>query len=64
MINTEPAPVSTVIGHRGAAGHAPENTLASLEAASGLGVRWVEFDTKLTADGQVVVFHVIRSISR
>ncbi len=25
------APVSTVIGHRGAAGHAPENTLASLE---------------------------------
>ena len=57
MIDTEPAPVSTVIGHRGAAGHAPENTLASLETAAGLGVRWVEFDTKLTADGHVVVFH-------
>ncbi|MEE8214724.1 MAG: glycerophosphodiester phosphodiesterase family protein [Alphaproteobacteria bacterium] len=57
MIDTESAPVSTVIGHRGAAGHAPENTLASLEKAAGLGVRWVEFDTKLTADGHVVLFH-------
>ena len=57
MIDTEFAPVSTVIGHRGAAGHAPENTLASLEKAAGLGVRWVEFDTKLTADGHVVLFH-------
>ena len=57
MIDIEPAPVSTVIGHRGAAGHAPENTLASLEKAAGLGVRWVEFDTKLTADGHVVLFH-------
>ncbi len=57
MINTESAPVSTVIGHRGAAGHAPENTLASLGKAAELGVRWVEFDTKLTADGHVVLFH-------
>ena len=46
-----------VIGHRGAAGHAPENTLASLRAAAALGVRWVEFDAKLTGDGQVVLFH-------
>lgn len=46
-----------VIGHRGAAGHAPENTLVSLEKAAELGVRWVEFDTKLTADGHVVLFH-------
>ncbi len=57
MIDTEPAPVSTVIGHRGAAGHAPENTLASLEKAGELGVRWVEFDTKLTADGHVILLH-------
>ena len=57
MIDIEFAPVSTVIGHRGAAGHEPENTLASLEKAAGLGVRWVEFDTKLTADGHVVLFH-------
>ena len=46
-----------VIGHRGAAGHAPENTLASLRCAAALGVRWVEFDTKLSADGEVIVFH-------
>jgi len=46
-----------VIGHRGTAGHAPENTLASVRRAAELGAKWVEFDTKLTADGQVVVFH-------
>jgi len=46
-----------VIGHRGACGHAPENTLASLRAAARRGVSWVEFDAKLTADGRVVLFH-------
>lgn len=46
-----------VIGHRGAAGHAPENTLASFARAAELGVRWVEFDARLTRDGHVVVFH-------
>jgi glycerophosphoryl diester phosphodiesterase len=46
-----------IIGHRGACGHAPENTLASFRKAHELGVEWVEFDTKLTRDGQVVVFH-------
>lgn len=46
-----------VIGHRGAAGYAPENTVASLRAAAALGVRWVEFDAKLAGDGQVVLFH-------
>ncbi len=46
-----------VIGHRGAAGYAPENTLASIRAAAALGVRWVEFDAKLTGDGQIVLFH-------
>lgn len=33
-----------VIGHRGAASEAPENTLASLEAAVAAGVHAVEFD--------------------
>ncbi|MFQ5765196.1 MAG: glycerophosphoryl diester phosphodiesterase [Rhodospirillales bacterium] len=49
--------VPAVIGHRGAAGHAPENTLASLETAAALGVRWVEFDVKLTRDSACVLFH-------
>jgi hypothetical protein len=35
-----------VIGHRGAAGVAPENTLASLEAAVEAGVDIVEFDVQ------------------
>lgn len=46
-----------IIGHRGAAGHAPENTLASFRKAAALGAHWVEFDTKLSRDGHVVVFH-------
>lgn len=46
-----------VIGHRGAAATAPENTLASLREAKRLGAGGVEFDVKLTADGVPVLFH-------
>jgi len=46
-----------VIGHRGAAAHAPENTLAGLRAANALGCRWVEFDVRLTADRALVLCH-------
>lgn len=46
-----------VIGHRGAAGSAPENTLAGFRAAAAAGVRWVEFDVRLSADGRVVLLH-------
>ncbi len=49
--------IGPIIGHRGAAGHAPENTLASLRAAAVLGVRWVEFDVRLSRDGCPVLFH-------
>ncbi len=57
MTETKTAIIPRVIGHRGAAGHAPENTLVSIEKAAALGVRWVEFDTKISADGVPVVFH-------
>jgi len=46
-----------VIGHRGACGHAPENTLASLRRAAELGARWVEFDVALTREGEPVLLH-------
>lgn len=46
-----------IIGHRGACGHAPENTLASIVKAAELGAEWVEFDCMLTGDGVPVLFH-------
>lgn len=46
-----------VIGHRGAAAGAPENTIASFRAAAAMGVAMVEFDAKLTLDSRVVAFH-------
>jgi len=48
-----------VIGHRGAMGHAPENTLLSIEKALELGASWIEVDVQ-AADGHLVVFHDIR----
>lgn len=45
------------IGHRGAAGYAPENTISSFAAAIGCGVDMVEFDVWKCASGELVVFH-------
>jgi len=45
------------IGHRGAAGHVPENTLASVEKAIALGVDLVEVDVQRTRDGGLVIIH-------
>lgn len=52
-----PPPLSPVTGHRGAKGHAPENTLAGLKKAVEQGARWVEFDIKLSADNELVLMH-------
>ena len=46
-----------VIGHRGAAMHAPENTLAGLREAARQGCRWVEIDVRLTADDALALMH-------
>lgn len=46
-----------VVAHRGASGHAPENTLAAVDAAEALGVDWVENDVQRTRDGVLVVLH-------
>ncbi len=44
-------------GHRGAAGLAPENTMASFQKAAELGVDLIELDVQATSDGQIVVLH-------
>lgn len=44
------------IGHRGAMGHAPENTLASFARALALGAPCVELDVQ-AVDGRLLVFH-------
>lgn len=46
-----------VIGHRGAAAYAPENTLEGLCEAARRGARWVEVDAKLTGDKVVILMH-------
>ena len=46
-----------VVAHRGAAGAAPENTLASVRRALDDGADWVEIDVQETRDGHVVVVH-------
>ena len=46
-----------VIAHRGASGHAPENTPAAFRRAFEMGARAVEFDVHQTLDHELVVAH-------
>ncbi len=43
--------------HRGASGHAPENTIAALEKAIAMGATMAEIDIQQTADDRFAVFH-------
>lgn len=45
-----------IFGHRGARGHAPENTLPSIELALEQGADWIEIDAQM-ADGECWVIH-------
>lgn len=45
------------VGHRGAAGHEPENTLASVEMGIVLGADYVEVDVQRTRNGHLVLMH-------
>jgi glycerophosphoryl diester phosphodiesterase len=45
------------LGHRGACGHAPENTLLSVQKALDFGVDGFEFDIQLSKDGHPMVIH-------
>jgi glycerophosphoryl diester phosphodiesterase len=46
-----------VIGHRGMAAAAPENTLEAMQLAFSYGADAVEFDLRLSANGEVMVIH-------
>jgi len=46
-----------VIAHRGASGHAPENTLAAFRLALQMGAQAIEFDVHQTLDHELVVGH-------
>jgi len=46
-----------VIGHRGAAGLAPENTLESIEVAQKYGVDAIEIDIRATSDNRLILCH-------
>jgi glycerophosphoryl diester phosphodiesterase len=45
------------IGHRGASGYEPENTLISFKKAIELNVDMIELDVHLTKDKEVIVLH-------
>lgn len=45
-----------IIGHRGAAAYAPENTLAGIHAAADMGLEWVCLDVKITQDNIAILF--------
>jgi glycerophosphoryl diester phosphodiesterase len=47
------------IGHRGARGHAPENTLLSIDTAMCLGAHWVECDVQWH-QGELLLMHDLR----
>ena len=46
-----------VIGHRGAAGHFPDNSLEGFAGAATSAPTWVELDVRLSADGDVFLSH-------
>jgi glycerophosphoryl diester phosphodiesterase len=55
--SVQPEDDVVVIAHRGAAGSAPENTLAAIVLAVEQGADIVEIDVQESADGEIVVVH-------
>src|SRR5437764_1199743 len=56
-VNGQPSTLPLIIGHRGAAAVAPENTLVSFERALRDGADGIEFDVRLASDNVPVVIH-------
>jgi glycerophosphoryl diester phosphodiesterase len=53
--------MTKIIGHRGAAGLALENSLAGIKAALALDVDGIEFDLRKTKDNKMIVLHDIHT---
>ncbi len=49
--------MAQIIGHRGARGLEPENTMRSFRKALELGVDYIECDVHMTKDGRIVLMH-------
>lgn len=49
--------MSLIYAHRGASGHAPENTLEAFALAVKMGADGVELDVHLSSDGELIVIH-------
>ncbi len=47
--------INHIVGHRGAGNSTPGSTMAALEKAAELNLKWVEFDVRLTADDHLVI---------
>jgi glycerophosphoryl diester phosphodiesterase len=45
------------IAHRGASGHAPENTMAAFRRAVEFGARFIETDLQITRDARIIAIH-------
>lgn len=58
-VKMTPSNLTTFINcaHRGASGHAPENTLSSMQKAIEMGAHMSELDVQQTADDELVLFH-------
>ncbi len=52
-----PLPPQGICAHRGAMDTHPENTLAAFQEAINLGAHMIEFDVRMTKDGQLVILH-------
>jgi glycerophosphoryl diester phosphodiesterase len=50
-------PVPVIVAHRGDKSNAPENTISAFIQAADKGADAVEFDAKLSVDGQVIILH-------
>lgn len=50
-------PYPRIVAHRGGGKLAPENTLAAIDVGARYGHTMIEFDAKLSKDGQIFLLH-------